>query len=130
MLCLKLLYLKLLRVVCSSIFPMYFASQKATWFPSWLPICECAHESNTHCLLGSYVVLTAVLTKSLSSIFSIKAMGYVFLLCRNVYHFYIPNFSFYRIILNLKNEVELLFNVYDAYVGNETPPLRDTHFAP
>ena len=69
-------------------------------------------------------------TKSLSPIFSIKAMGYIFLLCRNVYHFYILNFSFYLTILNLKNEVELLFNFYDAYVGNETPPLKDTHFAP
>ena len=57
-------------------------------------------------------------------------MGYIFLLCRNVYHFYILNFSFYLTILNLKNEVGLLFNFYDAYVGNETPPLKDTHFAP
>ena len=117
---------------------MYFASQKATWFPSWLPTCECAHESNTHCLLCSYVVITAVLKYSTlnsvykvpHSMFSIKAMGYVFLLCRNVYHFYIPSFTFYQIILNLKNEVELLFNFYDAYVGNETPPLRDNYFAP
>ena len=103
--------------------------------PGFLPSCQSVnvpmnqmHAAYFVLMLCSQLCLNTVhwtqFTRSLSSIFSIKTMGYIFLLCGNVDHFYIPNFSFYLIILNLKNEVECLFNFYDVYVGNETASFK------
>lgn len=84
----------------------------------------CSYVVSQLCL--STIMITQF-TKSLSHI--LNSASWVIYFCRNVYFIFILNFSFYLIDFKSKNELELLFNFYDAYVGNDSS-LKDTHFAP
>lgn len=115
MLSLNLLYLEVLCVVCSCSFPILLLAKE---LPSFLSGCQSVNlpRNQQHAIyfvlmLCSKLSVELQLKRSLSSIFSINQWATYFPCLGRFIIFIFPNFSFYWMILTLKNGMELLFKL-------------------